>query len=115
MDKSVSVEELLGNAEKYDGQTLSVEGQLISMFDGSVISAPREALELTPDRPRIKLEYPNLEDCCFQVVSPYIGGPWYYNDPGTVTGRFLAHPEPRMVELSTVVIRRSGMEHRVDL
>ena len=115
MGKAVSVEDVLQNAQSYDGQTLSVEGQFIAMFAGAVISAPRAALELTPDRPRIKLDYDSIEDRCFQVVSPYVGGPWYYNDPATVTGRFVARPEPSLVDLSLLVIDRSGREYRVPL
>lgn len=36
------------------------------------------------------------------------------NDP-TVTGQFLATPEPRLVQLSEVVIRRPQCEYRVAL
>ncbi|WP_224367390.1 hypothetical protein [Hyalangium versicolor] len=115
MDKPVSVEELLGKAQACDGQLVTVEGQFVAMFDGSVLCAPRSALEVTPDRPRITLECPELVDRCFQVLSPYVGGPWYYNDPAVVSGRFLAQPEPRLVELSAVVIRRPGTEHRIPL
>jgi hypothetical protein len=115
MEKPIPVEELLEKARSYDGQVVSVAGRFIAMPAASVISAPREDLELTPDRPRINLEYPDIEDRCFQVVSPYVGGPWYYNDDAVVTGRFLASPEPRLAELSELVIRRSGGEHRVQL
>ncbi|TQF18037.1 hypothetical protein FJV41_00380 [Myxococcus llanfairpwllgwyngyllgogerychwyrndrobwllllantysiliogogogochensis] len=115
METPISVEALLAQAQRYDGQPVAVEGQFIAMFSKAFISAPRESLELTPERPRIRLEYPNIEDRCFQVVSAYVGGPWYYNDPAVVRGRFLAGPEPRLVELSELIIRRPDAEHRVAL
>ncbi len=115
MGKTISVEELLEKAHAYDGQVLSVEGQFIAMYDGAVICARREALELAPDRPRIKLEYANIEDPCFQVLSPYVGGSWYYHDPAIVSGRFFASPESRLEEISTLIIRRLGRDYRVDL
>lgn len=115
METPISVESLLGSAQRYDGQRVSVEGQFIVMFEAAFISAPREALEVTPDRPSIRLEYPGLDDRCFKVISPYAGGPWYYHDPAVVTGRFLATPKPRLVELSEVTICRPEGEYRVTL
>lgn len=115
MDRTVSVEELLEKARSYDRQIVSVKGQFIAMYTTSVICAFRDALEVTSDRPQIKLAHPDLADRCFQIVSPYVGGPWYYHDPATVTGRFLADPEPRIVEISTLIIHRSGSNHYVHL
>jgi hypothetical protein len=111
---TLTVEQLIQDAAAHDGEVVSVAGQFIAAYASSLLCGHRDALEVTPDRPRIVLEPPDLVDRCFRVVSPYGGGPWYYHDPATVTGRFLAKPEPRIVEIQSLVIHRRGVDRRVE-
>jgi hypothetical protein len=115
MAGTISVEDLLKSAQAYDGQAVSVDGQLIVMYAGSYLCAPSASRALTPDRLQIKLDCPDLAGRCFQVVSPYAGGPWYYHDPAIVNGRFSSEPEPRLTEITSLVIHRGVVDHRVDL
>ena len=114
MEERVSVAEVVRDPARFHGRRLSIEGQFIAMFDGAAICAPSPRLQLTPERPHLPLDHPDVETPCFQFVSPYAGGPYYYNDPAVVTGLFLADP-PRMTDLSTVVIRRGEQEYTVPL
>jgi len=114
MEGTISVEDLLARAQSCDGQQVSVVGQFVAMYDGSVICAPREARAVTPDRPQIKIDCPDLVDRCLQAVPAYAGGPWYYHDPATLSGRFFATPEPRIAELSRLVVHRQEQDYQVD-
>lgn len=111
----LTIEQLVHDASAHDGEIVSVTGQFIATHNSSLLCGHRDTLDVTPDRPRIVLEPPDLVDRCFRAASPYAGGPWYYHDPATVTGRFLAGPEPRIVEIQTLVIHRDGVDHRVEL
>lgn len=115
MQRPISVEELLRNQSAYAGQIVTVRGQLMSMPEGSLLCALAESRALTPERPRVALDYPKLEERCARVLSPLVGGPYYYYDLVTVSGRFAAGPEPRLFELSALVIHRSGGAHSVPL
>ncbi len=117
MTDTIPVENIFLNPSMYHNKVISVHGQFIAIHYGLFLCPLGAKLKVDPDpvAPKIELDHPDLEQRCFDAVSPWVGGPWSYLDPATVRGRFVAHPVPKLTELTILAINRRGTDYYVGL